>query len=129
MTVDLAPVIFYPAELPTLVILRNSTFRKRFIVKVDGTELDLTQNNLIIDADIKDATGTLIGTFTAVLPEDENQDEIPGMFDLELTPAEALALPLGTTHQTDISITNPDGDRFYYAKAPVEVRDTVSRND
>ena len=125
---DLAPLIFYPAELPTLIILRNATFRKRFIVKIDGVEVDLTQNGLVIDADIKDVTGTQIGTFTPVLPEDENQDPIPGMFDLELDPTETLALPVGTTHQTDISITNPDGDRFYYAKAAVEVRETQSRN-
>lgn len=125
---DLAPVIFYPVELPKIVILRNATYRKRFIVKVDGVELDLTQNDLVIDADIKDATGVLIGTFTAVLPEDESNDPIPGMFDLELGPAETLALPVATTHQTDISITNPGGDRFYYAKAAVEVHETQSRN-
>lgn len=128
MTAPLAPIIFYPAELPRLVILRNATFRKRFIVKIGGTELDLTQSNLVVGADIKDATGTQIGTFTVTLPEDQTENEIPGMFDLELAPPETLALPLGTTHQTDISITNPDGDRFYYAKALVEVRETISRN-
>jgi hypothetical protein len=29
----------------------------------------------------------------------------------------------------DLSITTPDADRFYYAKAVVEVRETISRND
>lgn len=124
----LPQLTIYPAQLPTIVILRNSTYRKRFIVKVDGTELDLTAVGTVIDADIKDASGTAIGTFDVELPE-ESDTPIPGMLDLELTPAAALALPVGTTHQMDLSITTPDGDRFYYAKAPVEVRETVSRND
>jgi len=61
----LPQLTIYPGELEPLVILRNSTFRKRFIVKVDGTELDLTANGTVIDADIKDASGTEIGTFDA----------------------------------------------------------------
>jgi hypothetical protein len=124
----LAQLTIYPAQLPTIVILRNSTFRKRFIVKIDGTELDLAAVGTVIDADIKDASGTEIGTFDVELPE-ESGTPIPGMLDLELTPADALALPVGTTHQMDLSITTPDADRFYYAKAPVEVRETISRND
>jgi hypothetical protein len=124
----LPQLTIYPGELEPLVILRNSTFRKRFIVKVDGTELDLTAVGTVIDADIKDASGTEIGTFDVELPE-ESGTPIPGMLDLELTPADALALPVGTTHQMDLSITTPDADRFYYAKAPVEVRETISRND
>jgi hypothetical protein len=123
----LPQLTIYPAELEPLVILRNSTFRKRFIVKIDGTELDLTANGTVIDADIKNAAGTQIGTFNVELPE-ASGTPIPGMLDLELTPANALALPVGTTYQMDLSITTPDTDRFYYAKAPVEVRETVSRN-
>jgi len=117
----------YPAELEPLVILRNSTFRKRFIVKIDGTELDLTANGTVVDADIKNAAGQQIGTFDIALPE-LNGTPIPGMFDLELEPGDSLALPLGM-HKTDISITTPDADRFYYAQGPVEVRETQSRND
>jgi len=123
----LPQLTIYPAELEPLVILRNSTFRKRFIVKIDGTELDLTANGTVIDADIKNAAGTQIGTFNVELPE-VSGTPIPGMLDLELTPANALALPVGTTYQMDLSITTPDTDRFYYAKALVEVRETVSRN-
>jgi hypothetical protein len=123
----LPQLTIYPAELEPLVILRNSTFRKRFIVKIDGTELDLTANGTVVDADIKNAAGQQIGTFDIALPEQSNTP-IPGMFDLELEPADSLALPVGM-HRTDISITTPDTDRFYYAKAPVEVRETISRND
>jgi len=123
----LPQLTIYPAELEPLVILRNSTFRKRFIVKVDGTELDLTANGTVVDADIKNAAGQQIGTFDIALPEQSNTP-IPGMFDLELEPGDSLALPVGM-HRTDISITTPDADRFYYAKAPVEVRETISRND
>ncbi len=123
----LPQLTIYPAELEPLVILRNSTFRKRFIVKIDGTELDLAANGTVIDADIKNAAGTQIGTFNVELPE-VSGTPIPGMFDLELTPANALALPVGTAYQMDLSITTPDTDRFYYAKALVEVRETVSRN-
>jgi hypothetical protein len=118
----------YPAQLDPLLVLRNSTFRKRFIVKIDGTELDLTASGTVVDADIKDASGQQIGTFTINLPE-ESGTPIPGMLDIELTPADSLALPVATTHQMDLSITAPDGDRFYYAKGRVEVRETVSRND
>jgi hypothetical protein len=118
----------YPVQIPKpLVILRNSTFRKRFIVKIDGVELDLTASGTEVDADIKNAAGQEVGTFTIALPE-ESGTPIPGMFDLELEPADSLALPLGM-HKTDISITTPDTDRFYYAKADVEVRETQSRND
>jgi hypothetical protein len=125
----LPQLTIYPAQLEKLVILRNSTFRKRFIVKINGTELDLAAVGTVLDADIKNAAGTQIGTFDIALPEDENEDPIPGMLDIELTPADSLALPLGTTHQMDLSITTPDADRFYYAKAVVEVRETISRND
>lgn len=124
----LPQLTIYPAQLDKLVILRNSTFRKRFIVKIDGTELDLTAVGTEIDADIKNAAGQEIGTFDIELPEESNV-AIPGMFDIELTPAAALALPVGTTYKMDISITTPDTDRFYYANADVEVRETQSRND
>lgn len=119
----LPQLTLYPVQLDPFVILRNSTFRKRFIFSQDGVEIDLTQEGLVIDADIKNAAGVEIETFTSV------PLELPGMLDLELTPEQTLAMPLATTHQTDISITMPNGDRFYYAKAPVEVRETVSRND
>jgi hypothetical protein len=33
----LPQLTIYPAQLAPLVILRNSTYRKRFIVKIDGT--------------------------------------------------------------------------------------------
>ncbi len=119
----LPQLTLYPVQLEPFIILRNSTFRKRFILSQDGVEIDLTQEGLVIDADIKNAAGVEIETFTPV------PLELPGMLDLELTPEQTLAMPLATTHQTDISITMPNGDRFYYAKAPVEVRETVSRND
>jgi hypothetical protein len=119
----LPQLTLYPVQLDPFVILRNSTFRKRFIFSQDGVEIDLTQEGLVVDADIKNAAGVEIETFTPV------PLELPGMLDLELTPEQTLAMPLATTHQTDISITMPNGDRFYYAKAPVEVRETVSRND
>jgi hypothetical protein len=123
----LPQLMIYPAELEPLVILRNSTYRKRFIVKIEGTELDLTANGTVVDADIVNAAGQQIGTFDIALPE-LNGTPIPGMFDLELEPGDSLALPVGM-HRTDISITTPDTDRFYYAKAAVEVHETQSRND
>lgn len=126
MTTGLPPLIVYPATLP-FVILRNSTFRKRFVVNVGGNPVDLTINTTTIDADIKNVAGMQIGTFTAVLPT-VNSVAVPGTFDLELTPAQSLALPLGTDHKWDVSITFPSGDRFYYCKGPLEVCDTQSRN-
>jgi len=126
MTASLPPLIIYPATLP-LVILRNSTFRKRFVVNVGGDPVDLTVSGTVIDADIKNAAGTQIGTFTAVLPEISNVP-VPGTFDLELTPSASLALPIAKDHKWDVSITYPDGDRFYYCKGPLEVCDTQSRN-
>ncbi len=123
----LSQLTIYPAQLDPIIILRNSTFRKRFIVKINGTELNLGVSGTIIDADIKDSTGLLIGTFTSVLPLSGGVP-IPGMFDLQLTPAQTLLLPVAKNHQTDISITTPNTDRFYYASAVVDVRETVSRN-
>ena len=123
----LPPLTVYPATLEKIVLLRNSTFRKRFLVKRGGVPLDLTLSGTIIDADIKNATGTLIGTFTNNLPTDAGTP-VPGTFDIELTPAESLALPLGENYLMDVSITEPGGDRFYYAKAAVCVCETVSRN-
>jgi hypothetical protein len=117
-----------PAVLEPLVVLRNATFRKRFVASIGGWAISLTQQGVVIDADIKNASGQQIGTFTIALPEVDNTP-VPGMFDLELTPAAALALPGGDTHKTDISITTPNGDRFYWGTAPVHVRETVSRND
>jgi hypothetical protein len=125
---SLPSLTLYPVQLEPFIVVRNATFRKRFIVSEDGVELDLTQEGLVIDADIKNAQGNQIGSFTAVLQERDGAN-VPGMFDLELTPEETLSLSISKTHQTDISITMPNGERFYYASAPVEVRETVSRND
>ena len=122
----LPPLIVYPATRP-FVVLRNSTFRKRFQVKVDGVAVDLTPVGTIIDADVKDASGIQIATFVAELPQ-ETGVAIPGFFDLELSPATTLALPVSTSHRWDVSITYPSGDRFYYCQGSLEVRDTISRN-
>jgi hypothetical protein len=123
----LPPLIIYPATR-AFVVLRNSTFRKRFQLQVGGVPVDLTVSNTVIDADIKDASGVEIATFTPSLPE-ESGTPIPGFFDLELDAATALTLPVATTHKWDVSITYPSGDRFYYCEGPLEVRETVSRND
>jgi hypothetical protein len=110
------------------VVLRNSTFRKRFLLKTDGDPIDLSGPQIIIDADIKDSSGVQIATFTPTLPE-EGGLPVPGMFDLELDAATTLSMPIATTHKWDVSITYPDGDRFYYCEGQLEVRETVSRND
>lgn len=122
----LPPLIIYPATR-AFVVLRNSTFRKRFQLKADGVPIDLTPVGTIVDADIKDASGTQIATFTATLTEDAGTP-IPGFFDLELDPATTLALPIATNHKWDVSVTYPSGDRFYYCQGPLEVRETTSRN-
>jgi hypothetical protein len=123
----LPPLIVYPATRP-FVVLRNSTFRKRFQLKIDGNPVNLATFGTIIDADIKDSTGLQIGTFVTSLPQSAGS-AIPGFFDLSLTPAASLALPIGTNHKWDVSITYPGGDRVYYCQGPLEVRDTVSRNE
>jgi len=123
----LPPLVIYPATR-AFVVLRNSTFRKRFQVKIDDDPIDLTPVGTVIDADIKDIDGVEIATFTPVLTED-NGSPIPGFFDLTLDPATTLALPIATTHRWDVSITYPSGDRFYYCEGPLEVRETTSRND
>lgn len=117
-----------PGTLEPLIVLRNSTFRKRFIASRGGSEIDLTEEGVVVDADIRNAAGQQIGTFTVALPEVEGTP-VPGMFDLQLTPAESLMLPVGRNHKTDISITSSNGDRFYYATATLHVRETVSRNN
>lgn len=109
------------------MVLRNSTFRKRFQLKEDGVPVDLTPVGTVLDADIKDAAGTQVATFTCTLTED-NGTPLPGFFDLELTPATTLGIPVATTYKWDISITYPSGDRFYYCQGPLEVRETTSRN-
>lgn len=126
MTATLPPLIVYPATR-ALVVLRNSTFRKRFQLKIDGNPVNLTVTNTVIDADIKDASGALIGSFVPSLPE-ESGTPIPGFFDLTIDPEDSLLLPVATTHTWDVSITYPSGDRFYYCKGPLEVRETTSRN-
>jgi hypothetical protein len=125
---DLPQLSQLPGKLLPLTVLRNSTFRKRFIASLGGVAIDLTEEGVVVDADIKTATGELIGTFTIALPEVDGTP-VPGMFDLELTPAQSLSLPVADTHKTDISITNSNGDRFYYATAQLYVRETVSRNN
>jgi hypothetical protein len=122
----LPPLIVYPATR-SFVILKNSTFRKRFQLKIDGTPVDLTVAGTVIDADIKDASGLQIATFDVELPVDGGL-EIPGFFDLQLTPTATLALPVASDHKWDVSITYPSGDRFYYCQGLIEVRDTTSRN-
>jgi hypothetical protein len=122
----LPPLIIYPATR-ALVVLRNSTFRKRFQVRVGGVPVDLTVSGTVIDADIKNSSGTQIATFTPELPENGGTP-IPGFFDLELSANTALTLPIATTHVWDVSITYPSGDRFYYCEGPLEARETVSRN-
>lgn len=90
--------------------------------------VDLTVANTLIKAEIKDSTGIKIGSFTSVLPQ-QSGTSIPGFFDLSLSPAASLALPVSATHAWDVSITYPGGDRFYYCEGPLEVKETVSRHD
>ena len=123
----LPPLIVYPAT-KCLVILRNGTYRKRFLLRRDGVPVDLAQEGIVIDADIKDSTGLLIATFQTGLPE-EDGTPIPGVFSIELAPDITVDLPVAADHSWDLSVTYPSGDRFYYCKGPVEVRETVSRND
>jgi hypothetical protein len=123
----LPPLIIYPATRP-FVVLRNGTFRKRFQLKINDTPVDFSIANTVIDADVKDSSGIQIATFVAVLPEQDG-DPIPGFFDLTLDPVATLAMPVATNHKWDLSVTYPTGDRFYYCQGPLEVRETVSRND
>lgn len=123
----LPPLMIYPAT-QCLVILRNSTYRKRFLLRRGGDPVDLTQEGTIIDADIKDSAGLTIATFQVELPE-EDGTPVPGLFSIELAPDVTVDLPVAADHSWDLSVTYPSGDRFYYCKGPVEVRETVSRND
>lgn len=120
----LPPLVVYPATRD-LVVLRNSTFRKRFQVRAGGDPIDLTTSGTIIDSEIKSATGARIGVFTASLTEDDGMP-IPGFFDLALTPEESLVLPMATNHTWSLSITYPSGDRFYYCKGLLDVREVAS---
>jgi hypothetical protein len=123
----LPPLTIYPAT-KCLLVLRNSTFRARFLLRKDGVPVDLSQEGTVIDADIKDSSGLQIASFTVELPLEEGEP-IPGIFSIELTPEATLELPIATNHRWDLSITYPSGDRFYYCQGPLEVRETVSRND
>lgn len=123
----LPPLIVYPAKR-SLVVLRNSTFRKRFLLRYNYLPVDLTVANTLIRAEIKDSSGIKIGSFTSALPQ-QSGTPIPGFFDLSLSPAASLALPVSNTHAWDVSITYSSGDRFYYCEGPLEVKETVSRHD
>lgn len=120
----LPPLMIYPATLP-LVVLRNSTFRKRFLARRGGVAIDLNGLDAVIDCDIKDVNGIRIASFMPELVVAGSP--IPGMFDIELTPEQSIALPVATNHKYDLSITI-DGDRYYYVGGPLEVRETQSRS-
>ena len=120
----LRPLMIYPATLP-LVVLRNSTFRKRFIARRGGDAIDLSGLGTVIDCDIKDVNGIRIGRFTPQLVGVGSP--ILGMFDIKLTPEQSIALPVAKSHKYDLSITI-DGDRYYYVQGPLEVRETQSRS-
>lgn len=124
---DLPLLTIYPAQR-NLIVLRNSTYRKRWILKIDDVEVDTT--TVQFDADIHDNAGLEIGSFDFAFPESSPGVRIPGMFDMQLSPAQSLTLPTGTwswdLNATFVSGPN-SGDRFYYVTGTVQVQNTVSR--
>jgi len=101
-------------------IYRNSTYCLELIFEDEGGPLDIT--DYVLDADIQDqSTLATVGTWTLSIT-----DAVNGVATMSLTPAETLALPLGT-HNWDLSLTSSVGTRYYWLKGTVDVYETVSR--
>lgn len=84
-----------------------------------GATIDLT--GFVIDADIADASGTIIATFTH-----EFVDAAGGVFDLILPKTTSVALPAGD-YGWDLSLTSGIGERNYYIEGTLTIIRTRSR--
>lgn len=77
----------------------------------------------IIDSDIKAvATSSIISTFTATLT-----DAVNGQFELLMVPEVSVGIEAGS-YIYDVSLTSPEGERYYWLTGTVTVARTISRN-
>jgi hypothetical protein len=117
------PGIQTPSKLDlvgTLAIYQNATYQLPITLTDPGGAIDLT--GCTIEADIvRPADGTLLGTFVTLITS-----AVQGKFSLTLTPAAALALPVGRWAY-DLYITNASGQRSYWLTGIAEVVLTYSR--
>jgi hypothetical protein len=108
-----------PATL-NLSARQNADFRRRLTLRDElGATIDLT--GFVIDADITDASGTIIATFTH-----EFVDAAGGVFDLILPKTTSVALVAGD-YGWDLSLTSGIGERNYYIEGTLTIIRTRSR--
>lgn len=75
-----------------------------------------------IDSDVKQGlTGVQVGTFSPSIV-----DSVNGQFQLAMTPAVSSGIEAGR-YNYDVSLTQPNGDRFYWLTGVATVSSTYSR--
>jgi hypothetical protein len=75
-----------------------------------------------IDSDVKQGlTGVQVGTFSASIV-----DSVNGQFQLAMTPAVSSGIEAGR-YNYDVSLTQPNGDRYYWLSGIATVSSTYSR--
>lgn len=113
--------MFYPATYD-IVILQNSTYRMQITAtQSGGTPVNLS--GYTIDSDIASRlSNEQVATFVPTII-----DAASGVFQLALAPAVTSGIEVGA-YNYDVSVTQGDGDRYYWLKGTATVSGTVSRN-
>lgn len=106
----------------TKAILQNATRRIQFRVQDENDQaIDIT--DWVIDADIKNQQDQQLATFDCTIT-----NAVDGRFEIEMAPETTQTMPPGN-YFWDLSMTQPNGRRFYWLKGVVTVEKTQSRND
>lgn len=106
----------------TKAILQNATRRIQFRVQDEnGVAIDIT--NWVVDADIKNQRDEQLATFDCTIT-----NAVDGRFEIEMPPATTVGIAPGN-YFWDLSMTQPNGRRYYWLKGVVTVEKTQSRND
>lgn len=113
--------MFYPATY-NIVVLQNSTYRMQITAtQSGGTPINLS--GYTVDSDIvSKVSGEQVATFIPTIT-----NAASGIFQLELQPATTSGIEVGL-YDYDVSVTEADGDRYYWLKGTCTVSGTVSRN-
>lgn len=123
---------FLPPEPATrnYTARRDRTFRKRFYVSIGGEAADIS--TMEFDADLKNDQGQIVESFTIQQTPTDEPGVVPGSIDMELTPAQLLAMAVGTyTFDLTVLINSPAvsaGTKYDWIKGTLTVIDTVSRD-
>ena len=82
----------------------------------------VTLSGYVIDSDVKQMlTGVQVATFTSTITDSDN-----GAFQLAMSPAVSSGIESGR-YNYDISLTQPNGDRYYWLTGIATVSPTYSR--